>query len=102
MKYKYVKLNEEPIEIECVPDEHEEENDFKPSFWFWNRRYFLENFIRVHNNPWLGTNAYDYYPEYIHGLQADEYYRPLFIELVDGRDEYVNVYEEKEIEDDAI
>ena len=87
--YGFVKLTEEPIEIEYVPDEHEEENDFKPSFWFRNRRYFIENFIRVHDNPWMGGAVE--YPEYIHAVEADSYYRPLFIELVG--DSAVNVYE---------
>lgn len=85
------------IEIEYVEDEHEEANDFKASFWynfkasFWynNRRYFLENFIRCHNNPWGGMNV----PDYIHGYESGEYYRPLFIELSnDG--EMVKVYME--------
>ena len=88
----YVKLNEEPIEIEYVEDEHDEERDFQPSFWFENRRYFLNDFMRTHNNPWIGDN----YPDYIHGYEADEYYHPLFIELVGG-DVAVNVYRYKEV-----
>jgi len=91
MAYEFVKLNDEPIEIEYVPDEHEEENDFKPSFWFNNRRYFLENFVRTHNNPWIGDAGF---PEEIHAYEADTYWRPLFIELID--DSAVNVYEERE------
>ena len=86
----FVKMNEEEILIEYVEDEHEEARDFQPSFWFNNRRYFLNNFIRVHSNPWMGDGGF---PEYIHGMEANEYY-PLFIELIgDGA---VNVYEEKE------
>lgn len=89
----FVKMNDEPIEIETVVDEHEERNDYKPSFWYWGRRYFLEDFIRTHNNPWLGCSEF---PEYIHGVQADVYFRPIFIELIG--DEFVNVYEEREEE----
>ena len=37
----------------------------------------MENFIRCHNNPWGGMNV----PDYIHGYESNEYYRPLFIEL---------------------
>ena len=87
---EYIKVNEEPIEIEYVPDEHEEENDFKPSFWWNNRRYFLENFIRTHNNPWVGGE----WPDYIHGYEAESYWNPVFIELIG--DEAVNIYEYKE------
>ena len=86
MEYVYVKQNEVEIPIETVEDEHDEEKDYAPSFWWWNRRYYLEDFIRVHNNPWV----YDDFPEYIHGMEADEYYKPLFIEIVD--DSTVNVY----------
>lgn len=92
----FVKLNDEPVEIEFVEDEHEAENDFKPSFWWRNRRYFLENFTRTHGNPWMGTWIDDPYPEHIHTMEADNYYRPLFIELVG--DEFVNIYEERESE----
>ena len=94
MAYEYVKLNDEPIEIEYVADEHEEENDLKPSFWFNNKRNFLENFIRTHNNPWVGGE----WPEYIHGYESDVYYKPLFTELVGG-DQAVNVYEEREVQE---
>ena len=87
---EYVRVNEEPIEIEYVLDEHEEENDFKPSFWWNNRRYFLENFIRTHNNPWVSGE----WPDYIHGYEAESYWNPVFIELIG--DEAVNIYEYKE------
>lgn len=86
---EYKKMNDEPIEIEYVEDEHEKVNDFKASFWWNNRRYFLENFLRIHNNPWVGGE----WPEYIHGYEANEYYHPLFVELV-GDNQAVNVYEE--------
>ena len=86
----FAKQNTEEILIEYVADEHDEEKDFQPSFWFFNRRYYLSDFVRVHNNPWIGASEF---PEFIHGMEADEYFHPLFIEIVD--DEYVNVYEEK-------
>jgi len=94
MKTEFIKQNEEPIEIEYVEDEHEAENDFKPSFWFNNRRYFMDKFIRAHNNPWIGTGAE--FPEYIHEFEADNYHNPLFIEIVDGGSA-VNVYKEREV-----
>ena len=88
----YKKLNNEEIKIVYVPDEHDEGKDFLPSFWFFNRRYYLDDFTRVHNNPWI----YDDFPEYIHAIQADDsaesYTNPLYIELIS--DEMVNVYKE--------
>ena len=46
-RYEWVKLNDEPIEIEYVEDEHDEEYDFQPSFWWNNQRYHLNDFIRA-------------------------------------------------------
>lgn len=88
----FEKLNDEPIEIEYVADEHDESRDFVPSFWFENRRHYLDDYVRVHDNPWF--SSYDNFPNYIHGIEGDVYSHPLFIELIDG--EYVNVYRENE------
>lgn len=86
---EYKKQNAEPIEIEYVEDEHDEEHDFQPSFWWGNRRHFLEDFIRCHDNPWVGGD----FPEHIHGYEADNYWNPLFIEITNGGDA-VNIYME--------
>ena len=86
---EYIKLNDEPIEIEFVEDEHDGARDFTPSFWWNNRRYYLDDFTRTHNNPWIGGE----WPENIHAFESNEYYSPLYIELVG--DEAVNVYENK-------
>lgn len=96
-KYEWIKKNEEPIEIEYVEDEHDEEKDFQPSFWWNNKRYYLRDFGRTHNNPWV--HFFDM-PDYIHGYEMEEYVNPLFIELIGG-DQAVNVYEEKVIEQDV-
>lgn len=87
---KWEKLNKEPIRIETVPDEHDESLDFEPSFWWNNRRYHLKNFIRTHNNPWVGGQ----WPEFIHAYEAEEYHNPLYIELIG--DDAVNIYKEAE------
>ena len=89
MHYKYIKLNNEPINIEYVPDEHDPAKDFEPSFWWWNRRYYLEDFIRTHNNPWLG----EVYPEHIHGYEANNWRDPLYISIADGG-ETLDLFEE--------
>ncbi|MBO4847058.1 MAG: hypothetical protein J5525_12310 [Lachnospiraceae bacterium] len=91
VKKGFRRLNDEPIKIECVEDEHEEANDFKPSFWFNNKRYFIENFPSV-NSPWVGGT----WPEFIHAFEAEEYVNPIYIEIIDGA--YVNVYESVMIE----
>lgn len=88
----FKKLNDEPIEIEYVADEHDESRDFVPSFWFENRRHYLDDYVRVHDNPWF--SSYDNFPNYIHGVEGDVYSHPLFVEIIDG--EYVNVYRENE------
>lgn len=88
---EYVKMNNEPIEIEYVEDEHDETKDFEPSFWYYNRRYYMADFIRCHNNPWVWDN----FPAHIHGYEAENYYHPIYIELI-GSDA-VNVYEYKEV-----
>lgn len=87
-RYVFRKLNAEPIPVEYVADEQGDCRDYEPSFLFWNRRYYLADFIRVQNNPWFGGADF---PEYIHGVEQD-YIRPLFIEIVDG--EEVNIYDE--------
>lgn len=93
--YKFKKLNDEMIEIEYIPDEHGY-RDCEPSFWFENERWYLSDFIRVHNNPWLSLEEF---PEYIHGMLNDGTWRmyesPLFVELCDDG-EHLNVYEEVE------
>jgi len=93
-RIEYVKQNEDWIEIEYVPDEHDEERDFQPSFWWNNQRYYLDRFIRVHNNPWMGgiSDA----PDYIHGYEADNYWHPLYVEVSESGD-CVNVYEAKAV-----
>ena len=82
----YPKVNETPILIECVEDEHEESRDFQPSFWWNNKRYFLDDFTRCHNNPWI----FDNFSEHIHAMESNNYYDPLFIELIN--DDYINIY----------
>ena len=59
----------------------------------FDKRYYLEDFVRCHHNPWVSDN----FPEYIHGFSHNMYYNPLFIELIS--DEAVNVYEYKEGEE---
>lgn len=90
--HEFVKQNFEPVIIEYVEDEHDESRDFQPSFWWDDRRYFLDDFIRCHNNPWDGCSEY---PDYIHAYESDNYHDPLFIELIN--DSELNIYREREM-----
>lgn len=83
-KSTFLKMNAEPIPVEFIADEDNKERDLEPSFWFDNRRYYLGDFIRAKSI---------FYPDYIHALEAEEYYNPLFLEMV-GYSEAVNIYME--------
>jgi hypothetical protein len=87
MKDTFEKQNYDPVPIEYIEDEHDESRDFQPSFWWNNRRYYLDQFVRCHNNPWI----LDTFPKHIHAMQYDQYYEPLFLEIVG--DDYVNIYQ---------
>ena len=60
------------------------------SFCFNNRRYYLEDFISV-NTPFVGL-YYDI-PDYIHGVESENYINPLFVEILS--DEFINIYIEE-------
>lgn len=81
----YEKLNVEPIAVEYVPNE--DGDDFVASFLWDDKRYYLCDFIRTHNNPWSGEMDV---PDYIHGYESNNYWNPLFVELIE--DSYVNLY----------
>ena len=93
---EFTKLNDEPIEIEYVPKDDSDE--LEPSFMFEGERHWLQDFVRTHNNPWLGDDSD--YPDYIHAVDIVNYYNKMAIELVDGRGDEVNVYrmDEKKLE----
>lgn len=42
---KFVKQNDKSILIERVEDEHEESKDYVLSFWFENRRHYVDDFV---------------------------------------------------------
>lgn len=91
--YSYKKLNDDPVEIEYVEDEHEESRDFQASFWWDNKRYFLDDFTRTHNNLWISDDGI---PDYIHGFDSFNYHDPIFLELIG--DSFVNIYREVPVE----
>lgn len=85
---RYKKLNAEPVMFDFNDAEG------KISFEWRGERYYLDNFIRAHDNPYIGGN----FPEYIHGFEAENYFNPIFIEIVDGG-ESLNVYQEEKVEE---
>lgn len=88
------------LEIEYRGDENfemeyrDDDDNIKPGFTFNDKWYWLDRFIRVHNNPVCGINNA---PDYIHGYDSLDYWNPLFIELADSGDA-VRVYKYKEEE----
>ncbi len=84
----FVKQNTDPILIETIEDEHEASRDFQPSFWWNNHRYYLDDFIRCQNNPWISPGSE--LPEHIHGFESNCFVNPLFIELIG--DSAINIY----------
>lgn len=84
------KLNKYPIEVQWEvenPEEYDEYIDARPYFYWKEKRYFLDEVIRVHNNGFIK----DIYPRFMHGLVClgfDDF----FIEILQGIDDYVNIY----------
>lgn len=74
-----------------IPDEMKEytheEDWWQPCFDFNEKRYWLSEFTRCHNNPWGNLNV----PDYIHGYETMNYFDPLFISINDSS-EFVKVY----------
>lgn len=83
----FEKQNYEPVAIEYFEDIEDESRAIRPGFVWNDCRYYLDQFVRCHNNPWI----LDTFPEHIHAMQYDQYYEPLFLEIIGG--EYVNIYQ---------
>ena len=87
MKDTFVKQNDEPVAIEYFEDTEDESLTVRPGFVWNDCRYYLDQFVRCHNNPWV----LDTFPKHIHAMQYDQYYEPLFLEIIGG--DYVNIYQ---------
>lgn len=85
-KIKYIKVSKQPLEIHFLPDQ-DPRYEMQPSFVFNGCRYFLKDFLRIKNSPWIKK---DNFPDYIDAYQACEYNMPLFLHLYD--DQTVDVY----------
>ena len=88
---QFKKLNKKPLKLYYAMKKG-------AYFNYKNKRYYINDFIRIRRNPWLNESNY---PGFIHGIQ-NEYYEPLFIELLDGYDTFINVYQEEGNNDNSL
>lgn len=79
------KLNDEELEVEY--EYNDETGETEPVLYFGDERFSINDFIRVHNNPWF---CGDSYPDFIHGVYSSGY-NSVYIELI-GTD-CANLYE---------
>lgn len=73
-----------------------EEDYWQPGFEYEGNFNYLSDFIRCHNNPWSGIDC----PDYIHGYDSTDIYRPLFVEISDSGDAvrlYKHILEEETV-----
>lgn len=89
---QFKKLNKKPLKLYYAMEKG-------AYFNYKNKRYYINDFIRIHQNTWFNDSNY---PGFIHGMQQNEYYKPLFIELLDGYDTFINVYQEEENNDNSL
>lgn len=83
----FVKQNKRPLKIKYT---NPIKSEPKAYFVFHNKRYYMDEAIRTHENPW----ATGKYPDYIHGYITDWYgFRNLYIEVC-ADNETVNIYQE--------
>lgn len=88
MAYVFKKENTKPVPIEHVEDEHLEERDYLPSFWWNNRRYFPEEDFEP-----VRRTGYDEIPENITMVESNNWTDPMYLEFPDK--EHVNIYKEE-------
>lgn len=89
LEYNFTKLNDEPVNIEFTTYEN---GETVPSFYWADKRYYLSDFIRAHNNPWY-TCGEDM-PSFIHAVSTD-FFNPIFLSIHD--DETLDIYTEQDL-----
>lgn len=85
-KVEYIKVTKHPIEIHFLPDQ-DPRYEMQPSFVFNGARYWLKDFLRIKDSPWIKE---DNFPDYLDAYQANEYNFPLFLHL--NKDQTIDVY----------
>lgn len=85
----FTKVNNEEVEwqSEFVPSQLDDDDDVSFYFEFDGDKYYLNDFLRVHNNPWFSG---DDYPNIIDGVYMHNSLEPLYIHLIG--DYAVDVY----------
>lgn len=85
----FTKVNSEEIEWQSafVPSQLDDDDDVSFYFEFDGDKYYLSDFLRVHNNPWFSG---DDYPNIIDGVYMHNSLEPLYIHLIG--DYAVDVY----------
>lgn len=86
MSFIFEKKTNTPIKIEMIPDE-DPNLHLEASFLFKGNRYYLKDFMRTHDNPWIGSR----FPDNIDGIDFTLYDSGIAIEWHDNYT--VDVYE---------
>lgn len=86
MSIIFEKQTDIPIKIEMLPSE-DPNLEYEPSFLYKGDRYYLKDFMRTHNNPWIGSK----FPDEIDGIDFTFYDSGIAIQWHD--DYTVDVYE---------
>ena len=87
------------VPLERVEDEHDESRDYEPSFWYNNRRYYIDDFAPYNV---FETDIFNYwdmfseesYPMILNDGSRESYEHPFIIDIDGDR---VNIIEEVEI-----
>ena len=58
------------------------EDYIQPYVEFEGKTYWLNDFVRTHNNPWGNIDC----PDYIHGYDSTNIFCPMFIEISNSGD----------------
>ena len=80
------KLNKRPLKIYDYPLSGDAGSIYY--FNFRGRHIYLRDVVRAHYNPWIE----DVYPEQIHGIVTGYSPIELYVELIPGINDTVNVY----------
>ena len=84
------------IEYREIPDEMKEyvkneEDWWRPCFYYNEEYWWLSNFLLCHGSPWGEVDV----PDYIHGYDSNNYYNPIYIQVSESG-EFVKIYEKYE------
>lgn len=92
---KFTKVNNEEIEwqsefVPYVGSQSNDDGDILFYFEFGGNKYYLNDFLRVHDNPWFSG---DDFPTIIDGVYSNDTVDPIFVHLIG--DWAVDIYKRK-------